>query len=244
MPVVFSEEDVNLLSFPHTDALVIEANIQGWTIGKILVDTGSSADIIFSSTFDRMNIDRNLLQPADVPLISFGGKRVNALGKITLPVSFGDLSNPRIEHVTFDIVEMNYPYNAIFGRGLMNKFEAIVHQLYLCMKMPASKGVITVRGNQQLARDIERGVALGQRNVHLVEADKKPTPLKEPKRGREETFQQECQVKKVPLDKHLPDCQVTISATLEPEEEHELMEFLNKNNDVFAWSASDLRGVS
>ena len=75
MPIVFFEEDVNLLSFPHTDALVIEANIQGWTIGKILVDTGSSADIIFSSTFDRMNIDRNLLQPADIPLIGFGGKR-------------------------------------------------------------------------------------------------------------------------------------------------------------------------
>jgi hypothetical protein len=93
MPIVFSEEDVNLLSFPHTDALVIDTNIQGWTIGKILVDTGSSADIIFSSTFDCMNIDRNLLEPADIPLIGFGGKRVNALGKITLPVSFGDLSN-------------------------------------------------------------------------------------------------------------------------------------------------------
>ena len=41
--------------------MVIEANFQGWTIVKILVDTGSSADIIFSSTFDRMNLDRKLL---------------------------------------------------------------------------------------------------------------------------------------------------------------------------------------
>ena len=94
MPIVFYEKDVDLLSFPHTDALVIDANIQGWTIEKILVDTGSSTDIIFSSIFDRMNIDCNILQPADVPLIGFGGKRVNALGKITLLVSFGDLSNP------------------------------------------------------------------------------------------------------------------------------------------------------
>ena len=188
MPITFSVEDVDLLSFSHTDALVIDANIQGWTIGKILVNTGSSADIIFSSTFDRMNIDRNLLQPADVPLFSFRGKRVNALGKITLLVSLGELSNPRTEPVTFDVVEMNYPYNAIFDRGLINKFEATVHQLYLCMKLPAVKGVITVRRNQQLARDIEWGVAPGQRNVHLVEADRKPSPLKEPKRDKEETF--------------------------------------------------------
>ena len=109
-----------------------------------------------------MNIDRNLIQPAEIPLIGFGGKKVEALGKISLPVSFGDTANPRTEHITFDVVEMNYPYLAIFGRGLINKFEAVVHQLYLCMKMPASRGIITVRGNQQLTRDIERGVAQGK----------------------------------------------------------------------------------
>jgi len=51
-------------------------------------------------------------------------------------------------------------------------------------------------------------------------------------------------VKKVPLDKHLPDRQVTISAALEPEKENELLEFLNKNKGVFAWLASYLHSVS
>ena len=147
MLITFLEEDMSLNSYPHTDAMVIEANIQRWTIGKILVDIGSSTYIIFSSTFDRMNIDRNLLQLAEIPLIGFGGKRVEALGKISLPISFDDPINPRTEHITFDVVEMNYPYLAIFGQGLINKFKAVVHRLYLCMKMLASRGIITVRGN-------------------------------------------------------------------------------------------------
>ena len=137
---------------------------------------------------------------------------------------------------------MNYPYLAIFGRGLINKFKAVVHQLYLCMKMPASRGIITVRGDQQLARDIERGVAPGQRNIHVLEAQKTTTSGKISK--EKVTFDEGYEVKRVPLDKHLLDKVVTISATLSEEEEKELLDFLNKNKDVFAWSASDLRGVS
>ena len=95
--------------------------------------------------------------------MGFGGKRVNAIGKLSLAVSFGDTAIARTEHITFDVVEMPYPYCAILGRGAINKFEAVVHQLYLCMKIPAPAGVITIRGDQQLARDIERGYTPGQK---------------------------------------------------------------------------------
>jgi hypothetical protein len=41
----------------------------------------------------------------------------------------------------------------------------------------------------------------------------------------------------------MPDRAVTIGAHLNPEEEKALVQFLNKNKDVFAWSAKDLQGV-
>jgi hypothetical protein len=41
----------------------------------------------------------------------------------------------------------------------------------------------------------------------------------------------------------MPDRVVTIGAHLNPEEEKKLIQFLNKNKDVFAWSAKDLQGV-
>jgi hypothetical protein len=88
------------------------------------------------------------------------------VGKISLPVSFGDLDNARTETLTFDVVDFCHPYLAIFGRGFMNKFDAVIRQQFLCMKIPAPKGVITVFGDQQEARNIEKGHTPGQENVY------------------------------------------------------------------------------
>jgi hypothetical protein len=41
----------------------------------------------------------------------------------------------------------------------------------------------------------------------------------------------------------MPDRAVTIGAHLNPEEENDLIRFLNKNKDVFDWSAKNLQGV-
>jgi hypothetical protein len=58
-------------------------------------------------------------------------------GKITMSITFGYVHNTRTEQVIFDIIDMNYLYNAIIGRGKLNAFEAILHPAYLCMKIPS-----------------------------------------------------------------------------------------------------------
>jgi hypothetical protein len=56
VPITFTEEDFKLKSAIHNDAMVIKVNIAGWIIGKVLVDNGSSADILFLKTFEKMNL--------------------------------------------------------------------------------------------------------------------------------------------------------------------------------------------
>jgi hypothetical protein len=54
-----------------------------------------------------------------------------------MPITFGYVHNTRTEQVVFDIVDMDYPYNAIIGRGTLNAFETILHPIYVCMKIPS-----------------------------------------------------------------------------------------------------------
>jgi hypothetical protein len=118
VPLTFDARDVDLRSAPHIDAMVINCSVAGWDLHKVLVDNGSQADIIFLHAFDRMGISHSLLKPSDNSFYGFGGKGTFPVGKIELPLSFGVAPNARSEQVTFDIVDMVYPYNAIMGRGL------------------------------------------------------------------------------------------------------------------------------
>jgi hypothetical protein len=113
------------------------------------------------------------------------------------------------------------------------------------MKIPAPKGVITVFDDQQEAKNIEKGHTPGQVNVYqLKRIEERKEPSEEAKRNKEKIeIAADGETKKVYLDDML-DKAVTIGAHLNPEEEKELIQFLNKNKDAFAWSAKDLQGIN
>jgi hypothetical protein len=193
-----------------------------------------------------MGISHNLLKPSDNPLYGFGGKGTFPMGKIELPLSFGVAPNARSEQVTFDIVNMVYPYNAIMGRGSINKFGAAIHGLYLCMKIPGPQGVITVYGNQQTARNIERDFFPGQRNIDCLTTQRDISGATHPATDEKVKAQLQSNdgMKTVPLDPATPKQTVVISEDLTSQDEEKLISCLSINKDVFAWSALDLVGVS
>jgi hypothetical protein len=183
------------------------------------------------------------------PLYGFGGKRIKPMGVITLPVSFGTPQNPCIEYITFNVVDLLYPYNAIFRWGLLNTFEAALHARYLCLKVPATFGIITIFGSQKEPRNIERGFTPDHKNVHFLREDIEQHEQEQPSSKREisvefkKAIKAEGDFKRVALDSSVPDNTVYIGTEISLKEQVELLQFLDKNNDIFTWSTSDLVGV-
>ena len=164
-------------------------------------------------------------------------------------MTFGEGNTQRTEIITFDVVDIAYPYNAIFGRNSIIKFAAVINQTFLCMKIPTAGGFITILGNQEEARRCEDNAVCAMKNVHAIEAvnnddeDEKAKPLNSEQHDKDGVMPAE-HTKKVLLYEDVSDRTITIGRALEEAEESRLIQFLRNNQDVFAWSSSDLRGVN
>ena len=86
----FSKDDARRLHHPHDDALVVSIRVGDYNVHRMLVDNGSSADILYYPAFQQMGINKARLTPKNAPLVGFGGTRVLPLGAITLSVTVND----------------------------------------------------------------------------------------------------------------------------------------------------------
>ena len=120
-PVIrFLEEDARRLHHPHDDVLVVSLRVGDYNMHRVLVDNGSSADILYYPAFQQMRIDREQLVPVNAPLVGFGGMRVFPIGAITLIVTVGDYPQQITKEVTFLVVDYSSAYNAILERSTLN----------------------------------------------------------------------------------------------------------------------------
>ena len=102
-----------------------------------------------------------------------------------------------------------------------------------------------ILGNQEEARRCEDNAACDMKNVDAIEGvdndaeEGEAKPLSSERHDKEGVTPAE-HTKKVLLCEDVPDRTVTISRGLEEAKESRLIQFLRNNQDVFAWSSSDL----
>ena len=143
----FSKEDAKGVKQPHDDPLVIMIMIEGFNIRRVLVDNGSSTDIIYLSAFQPFKVDPKKLRLFESPLFSFSGDKVYPRGRVTLTVTAGSHPLQVTNKHNFLVVDSPSSYNVIIGQPTFNRWKAATSIYCLKVKFPTEQGVGEIRGD-------------------------------------------------------------------------------------------------
>jgi hypothetical protein len=222
--ITFSREDhpnriLNLGQYP----LVVDPVIGNARFSKVLMDGGSSLNILYVHTLHLLGIGLDQLRPGTTPFHGVTpGKRVQPLGRIDLPVWFGTPDNFRKETLTFEVVGFRGAYHAILRRPCYAKFMAVPNYTYLEMKMPGPKGIIIVGSSIEHAFDcdvecVEHTEALASDEELVASMEKLVNEDLDSTAKHADGFVAAEQTKEVPLDPAAPEGKaLRVNSTLDP----------------------------
>ena len=234
--ITFSDSDLEGCQHPHDDPLIIRAVVANKTFHRVLVDNGSSADIIFASAFDKMGIGRGKMEPVNSHLRGFFGEKVLPLGSIQLVLTLGDPPCQATTIARFLIVDAPSAYNMLLGKPFLNAIKSIPSAYYMMIKFPTVSGVGMVRGDQRVARECY-SASMKQKtvdNISLDELDMRDEVFTRPEPSEE--------LELVPLDDD-PEHLAYIGSQLAEDLKSPLTHFLRQNKDVFAWKQANMGGI-
>jgi len=211
---------------PGRFPLILDPCINSIRFERVLVDGGSSIDILFRNSLPALKISPAELKPYDAQFWGvLPGQSSVPLGQITLPVQFGTPDHFRTEFINFVVADFDGTYHAILGRSSLTKFMAVPHYSYLVLKMPTEKGVLTVRGNVYTAYTCEEesfkiteaiDLSIRMAETATQAAQLPPDQLRLPERETARKNSKSKEHKEVQLVEDSPEKTALIGANLDP----------------------------
>ncbi|KAL0420208.1 UNVERIFIED_CONTAM: hypothetical protein Slati_3043700 [Sesamum latifolium] len=131
----------------HNDALVITALLANYEVGRIFIDSESSADVLFGEAYNQMQLGDIPLKKVNTSLYRFTRELVHPWGKISLPLTLGTWSTQRTCMLKFLVVDVPSTYNVILGRPTLNAFQAVISTYHMKIKFLTPGGVGEVKGD-------------------------------------------------------------------------------------------------
>ncbi|VFQ60552.1 unnamed protein product [Cuscuta campestris] len=233
-PIVFTDRDLPPTGEDHNDPLVITMDINGVDVARVLVNTGSSVNILYLETFQKLRLCRTQLEPLKTPLSGFTGDTVEAEGFIVLPVELGSGEKTVWKKMRFIVVDIKCVHNAILGRPGINMVGAVISMPHLCMKFHTPGGVGEVKGDQRNARECyARAVKKMTKGVNVISQEITKGETREKLEPEAET---------VEIELHPGDSSrmVRIGANLSEDLKAQITRVLQEYASIFAWSVADM----
>ena len=151
--LVFTKADLQDVVPHDNDPVVISVVTAGRKVHRVLVDQGSSADVMFWTTFNKLQLSPDMLRPYGGCLYGFARDQVEVRGHLKLRTTFTDGIASRTESIRYLVVNASSAYNMLLGRPTLNRLGAVSSTRHMTMKLPDLAGkVITIKSDQKEAK--------------------------------------------------------------------------------------------
>ena len=108
--------------------MVLDPIIDGYHLTHILMDSGSSLNLIYEDTIWRMRINPSRIRQSNTTFEGvIPGVEARCRGSLVLEVTFGSPDNFRSEELLFTIAPLQSGYHALLGRTAVARFNAVPH---------------------------------------------------------------------------------------------------------------------
>ncbi|XP_028094420.1 uncharacterized protein LOC114294484 [Camellia sinensis] len=130
-------------------ALVVTLCVKNFDIKRILIDQGSSCEIMYNEIFKQLKLKDKDLAPATSPLVYFNSMTEWPIGMIILLVRAGTMT----KQVEFWVLKVLSTCNIILGRVWLQAMRAVASTYHQVMRFPNEAGVIEeVLGDQIMSK--------------------------------------------------------------------------------------------
>ncbi|XP_050915376.1 uncharacterized protein LOC127130403 [Lathyrus oleraceus] len=142
----FCDEELHGEDKNHNLSLHISINCKEDSLSNVLVDTGSSLNLLPKSTLARLSYQGAPMRYNSVVVKAFDGSRKNVIGEVNLLVKIG----PSEFQITFQVMDIHPTYNCLLGRTWIHEAGDVTSTLHQKLKFVKNGKLVVVGGEKAL----------------------------------------------------------------------------------------------
>ena len=144
--LTFTNEEIPFEGQGHNRALHVSVKCMDHIVAKVLIDNGSSLNVMPKSTLHKLPFNVSHLRPSSIIVQAFDGSNRNVIGEIDLPIQV----RPHLCQITFQVMDINPGYSCLLGRPWIHAVGVVPSTLHQRLKFVVEGQLIIVSGEEDI----------------------------------------------------------------------------------------------
>ncbi|XP_073268737.1 uncharacterized protein [Populus alba] len=143
----FTDDELDHEGTGHNKPLHITVKCKDCVIAKVLIDNGSSLNVLPRHVLDKMPVDASHMKPSTMTARAYDGSSRPISGSIDVELIIG----PQPFQVTLQVIDIHPSYSILLGRPWIHAARAVASSLHQRVKFIINGNLVTVRAEETLS---------------------------------------------------------------------------------------------